>query len=92
MKLNHALSIIERELSKSGYEYKRHNSKSSESVYYSLSNGKGITLLFRVSDHRTRTDVITFRVDHKSTEKLLIAFVKNRVKGLQQRSLDSLLY
>lgn len=79
-----ARSIILKELSKSGYEYKEINSKSTDSMYYKISSGES-SLLFRISDHPTQKDVITFRIDKHKNRENLQKFVKNRISDLSYR-------
>lgn len=80
-----ARSIITKELSKSGYEYREINSKTTDSMYYRISSGE-TSLLFRISDHPTQKDVITFRIDkHKNNKDNLQKFIKNRISDLSYR-------
>lgn len=77
--------IIFKEAKRAGYVVEERRSVSTSSVYYTLSSGK-CSLLFRVSDHKTKSNVITLRIDHKSTAKTAESFVKNRIKDLGYRS------
>lgn len=90
MKMNGALNIIRQELKKSGLKVSERNSVSTSSVYFDI-KGSRASLLFRVSDHKTYTNVITLRVDHKLTEQAVRGFVKNRIMGLQKRDLNLIL-
>ena len=78
--------IIFKEAKKAGYVVEERRSVSSNSMYYTL-HGAKCSLLFRVSDHKTTSNVITLRIDHKSTSKTAESFVKNRIKDLGYREL-----
>ncbi len=78
--------IVFKEAKRAGYVVEERRSVSTQSVYYTLINGK-YSLLFRVSDHKTCSRVITLRIDHKSTAKTAESFVKNRIKDLGYRTL-----
>lgn len=82
--------IVFKEAKKAGYVVEERKSVSTSSVYYTVSSGK-YSLLFRVADHKTKSNVITFRVDHKSTLANLENFVKNRLKDLSYRKLRAIL-
>ena len=78
--------IIFKEAKKAGYIVEERKSISTQSVYYKLISGTS-SLLFRVSDHNTKSDVITLRIDLKSSNKTAESFVKNRIRDLGYRAL-----
>lgn len=82
--------IIFREVKRAGYVVTERKSVSTSSVYYTLSNGK-CSLFFRVADHRTNSNVITLRLDHKISMQSAEAFVKNRIRDLGYRSVKMVL-
>ena len=82
--------IVFREAKKLGYVVEERKSVSTSSVYYTVKSGS-CSLLFRVADHKTKSNVITFRVDHKSTIANLESFVKNRIRDLGYRKLKAVL-
>ena len=90
MNIERARQITLKELKNSGYPFEERLSKSTGSVYYKIFSSKE-SLLFRISDHQTNKNVITFRVDHRMDEKNLLKFVRNRVKDLSCRTTKSLL-
>ncbi len=90
MSFNEAKAIILKEISKSGYKLREHNSKTTNSFYFEISSSCA-SLLFRVSDHSTGKNVITFRVDHKTNRDNLLRFVKNRISDLSARTTKKLL-
>lgn len=78
--------IVFKEAKKAGYVVEERKSVTTSSVYYTVKSDT-CSLLFRVADHKTRSNVITFRVDYKSTLTNLENFVKNRMKDLGHRRL-----
>ncbi len=78
--------IIFKEAKRAGYVVEERKSVSTSSMYYKLSSGK-YSLLFRISDHKTKSNVITLRIDRKRTIKNVECFVKNRIKDLGYRAL-----
>lgn len=82
--------IVAKEVKKAGYVVIERRSVSTDSVYYTVKSGE-FSLLFRVSDHKTRSDVITFRIDHKFSVANFEHFVKNRIKDLGHRHLKAVL-
>ena len=82
--------IVVKEVRKAGYVVVERRSVSTDSVYYTVKSGN-FSLLFRVSDHKTKSDVITFRIDHKFSVANFEHFVKNRIKDLGRRQLKAVL-
>ena len=82
--------IIFREVKASGYRVTERKSISTNSVYYTLISDR-CQLMFRVSDHKTDSNVITLRVDHKNNEQTTINFIRNRIKDLKYRNLKTIL-
>lgn len=82
--------IIYKEAKKAGYVVEERRSVSTSSVYYTVKY-ESCSLLFRVADHKTKSNVITFRIDHKSSLQAAENFVKNRMKDLGHRRLKLLL-
>ena len=78
--------IIIKEVKKAGYMVETHQSVSTSSIYYKLSNGR-CTLMFRVSDHNTKKNVITLRLDTHNSQQSVESFVKARIKDLGYRIL-----
>ena len=90
MKYEQVAQIIYREAKRAGYVVEERKSVSTNSMYYTLHAGN-YSLMFRVSDHKTPSNVITLRIDHKSTEKTAENFVKNRIKDLGYRVVKGVL-
>lgn len=88
MSYNETLTIIRQELKKSGYRYEERNSISTDSIYFKIYSGDQ-SLLFRVADHNTNKDVITLRVDHRTNEKIVRNFIRNRIDNLSYRVVKS---
>lgn len=78
-------NIMIKEIKARGYDYELSMSESTESVYIELICGK-TRLLFRLSDHFTKKDIITLRFDMCKTKKDVIKFLQNRIRDLQDRS------
>ncbi len=78
--------IIYKEAKRVGYVVEQHKSGSTNSVYYTLHDGK-FSLHFRVSDHATNKNVITLRLDRNNSLDSAVKFVKNRIKDLATREL-----
>ena len=47
--------------------------------------------MFRLSDHPTKSDVITLRTDKNLSYKQLVRFVENRCRDLSDRKIKALL-
>lgn len=90
MTIENACQVTLKELKKSGYPFKEIKSKSTDSVYYEIHSATE-KLLFRIANHKTDKNIITFRVDHKSDNKNLLQFIHNRIKDLSYRSTKRLL-
>jgi len=90
MDINTVRNIIKKEIQRKGYELEERKSTTSESWYYKIYNGNN-SLMFRISDHKTNSNIITLRVDKKLNRKTLDAFIRNRCDGLSRRVLDSFL-
>lgn len=86
-----AARIINQELKKSSYNYEEIKSKTTNSLYYKIYSSSE-SLIFRVSDHNSKKNILTYRIDkHKNNNNNLKKFVQNRVKDLQVRTVKSLL-
>ena len=90
MKYEQVAQIIYREAKKVGYVVEERKSVSTNSIYYTLHSGKH-SLMFRVSDHKTDSNIVTLRIDHRSTDKTAESFVRNRIKDLQYRVVRTVL-
>ena len=66
---------------KRGYVLEERKSGSTDSWYFKIRSGEN-SLLFRISDHKTKTNVITLRVDHKTSFKNIVSFINNRCDDL----------
>lgn len=86
MSYEQVAQMIFKEAKKAGYVVEERKSVSTNSVYYTIHSGK-CSLMFRVSDHSTNSNVITLRIDRKSSSKTAESFVKNRMKDLGYREL-----
>lgn len=82
--------IIKKEVQRIGYELEERKSTTSDSWYYKISNGTE-SLMFRISDHKTKSNVVTFRVDKKTDMVKLLGFIHNRCDGLSKRTLKKAL-
>lgn len=82
--------IIRNYMCKKNYRMEERPSLSSGSWYFKVYSGED-SLLFRISDHGTKSDVITLRTDKKLSEKLIKNFVDNRCDDLRARSVKKLL-
>lgn len=90
MKMENVAQIIKQEAKKKGYEIEERKSVSTDSMYFKIYSDK-YSLLFRLSDHPTKSDVVTLRVDKNLTYKQIIRFVDNRCRDLSDRKLKLLL-
>lgn len=86
MDLQTAKTIVRQELNKLHCEYKEIESKTTNSVYYKIYFGKS-DLQFRISDHRTKYDISTLRIDYKSSAKTIINYVHNRIQDAKDKEL-----
>lgn len=90
MKINDIRRVIRNEVQKKGYGLEERQSVSTNSWYFKIYSGD-TSLMFRVADHRTKTDVITLRVDKNFSTQSVIGFVRNRCQDLSNRRLRMLL-
>ncbi len=86
MRIDEVKNIIEKKVARKGYRLEERKSATTDSWYFKICSGKA-SLLFRVADHKTKADVITLRLDHKSTPKSVEGFVENRCRDLGDRVL-----
>lgn len=90
MEMENIARIIRTEVNKKGYNLEERKSVSTDSWYFKIYDEK-FSLLFRLSDHNTKKDVITLRVDKKLTQKTVQTFIQNRCNDLSKRRLKGLL-
>ena len=62
MSYEQVAQMIFKEAKKAGYVVEERKSVSTNSIYYTIHSGK-CSLMFRVSDHSTNSNVITLRID-----------------------------
>ena len=91
MNINEIRKIVSEQVAKMGYAFEDRQSTSSNSWYFKLYATPDISLLFRVSDHNTNKNVITLRVDHKTSKKDIEGFVYNRCRDLSYRKVKAIL-
>ena len=90
MEINEIKQIIEKHVKRKGYRLEERKSISTGSWYFKIYSAE-VSLLFRVSDHKTKKDIITLRLDHKLTREAVIRFTNNRCEDLSYRRLKTLL-
>jgi hypothetical protein len=90
MKMENITNIIEQTVSKKGYKIEERKSISTDSWYFKIYSDQ-YSLMFRLSDHPTKSDVITLRTDKNLSYKQLVRFVENRCRDLSDRKLKGLL-
>jgi len=73
-----------------GYDFEERKSSSTNSWYFKIKSGD-YSLLFRVSDHKTGSNVITLRVDKNTNYKVVERFIGNRCSDLSARVVKSAL-
>lgn len=77
-------SMAKQIIQRKGYEFEERKSSSSNSWYFKIKSGE-YSLLFRVSDHKTGSNVITLRVDKNTNYKVVERFIGNRCEDLSAR-------
>lgn len=82
--------ILKRKVEQKGYVFEERKSSSTNSWYFKVSSGE-FSLLFRVSDHKTKANVMTLRYDKKTNFKSVEAFIDNRCNDLGRRIVKSVL-
>lgn len=90
MKINEIKQIIRQQVKNKGYELEERKSTSTNSWYFKIYSGD-CSLMFRVSDHYTKSDVITLRLDKKLSAKSVAGFINNRCQDLSSRKVKQLL-
>lgn len=91
MTLEHAKAIVDKELRRSGYSFVFRESKSTSSCYYKIEGSRDTSLMFRISDHNTNKNVLSFLVTEHQSEAQLVNFVDNRIRDFKKRHLKALL-
>jgi hypothetical protein len=81
-------NIIKQKIAQKGYILEERKSSSTNSWYFKIISGN-YSLLFRVSDHKTGTKIITLRVDKNTNYKIVERFVENRCNDLGSRVVKS---
>ncbi|MBO7735535.1 MAG: hypothetical protein J6S67_23420 [Methanobrevibacter sp.] len=90
MSMNEITRIIRAEVNKQGYNLEERESNSSSSKYFKL-YFDDTSLLFRVADHATKSNIMTLRIDKKTTAKSVEGFITNRCRDLGIRRMRELL-
>lgn len=90
MKYQEIIRIIETEVKNKGYILEKRDSLSTDSHYFKIYNGD-CSLLFRISDHMTKSNVITLRIDRCRSIGDVQKFIRNRLNDLSYRRLKSIL-
>lgn len=86
MPLEQAIRIVRRELKRHGYsDTIEQRSATTNSVYFMMRDSNA-GMCFRLSDHKTKKRMMTLRVDMIKSEVEVVNFVRNRVFGMQKRS------
>jgi hypothetical protein len=92
LNINSAIQIVEEELrsvKREGYTIERIRSRTTNSSYYRISDGKN-QIAFRISDHEThRSNISTLDLSYPITPNKVRGFVRNKVSGLKKRGLMS---
>lgn len=82
--------LVDQQLKRSGYKYQIRESTSTTSVYFKI-YASNTNLLFRIADHKTKKDIITLRIDHKTSQQSIQRFVQNRIDDVKKRNLKIIL-
>ena len=90
MQMHEIHRIIEKTVAKKGYILETHKSASTNSWYYRIHSGDS-TLVFRVSDHKGKNNIMTLRADKKNTPQSIENFINSRCEDLSFRRVKELL-
>lgn len=90
MNIHEIKNIINRQVTKRGYRLEERPSTSSNSWYFKIYSSD-TDMLFRVSDHKTKSNIVTLRFDKCTSPKNVESFVNNRCQDLSDRRLKKLL-
>ena len=90
MSINDIRDIVIKQATSRGYRCEERKSSSTDSWYFKIYS-IDTSLLFRVSNHTTRKNVITLRTDRKMRREDVLRFVNNRLDDLSFRRVKSLL-
>jgi hypothetical protein len=77
-------NLVKQKVSQRGYTLEERKSATTSSWYFKISSGE-YSLLFRVSDHKTGSKVVTLRVDKNTKFKVAEKFINNRCDDLGAR-------
>lgn len=88
MTINGVREIFHSVARQKGLNLEERPSRSTNSWYFIL-HGVSTSLLFRVSDHPTRNNVITLRIDKRLSADRVKAFMANRCADLGVRQRDT---
>lgn len=87
MTINGIKQIFQNVATQKGYQLEERPSLSTNSYYFKLL-GASSSILFRVSDHATRDNVVTLRIDKKLNVDRVRGFILNRCADLSVRQRD----
>lgn len=90
LKVEAIRQIVRQRVAQKGYILEERKSSTTDSWYFKIISGE-YSLLFRISDHKTKTNVITLRVDKGTNYKVVERFVDNRCNDLGSRIVKSAL-
>ena len=90
MQISEVTRIIRNEVKKQGYLLEERASQSSSSQYFKLYSGD-TSLMFRIADHATKSNIMTLRIDKKTTARSVEGFIRNRCRDLGARHVRNIL-
>lgn len=88
MTINGIKQIFQSVAMQKGFQLEERPSASTNSYYFKL-HGPSTSLMFRVSDHPTRDNIITLRMDMKLNPDRVRGFILNRCADLSLRQRDA---
>lgn len=90
MEIETIRQIFIKEVKRKGYNIEENKSLSTNSWYFTLSSGK-YSMVIRVSDHNSKKDISTLRIDKIKKTKNVESYIHNRCQDLHERKMKAIL-
>ena len=84
MTITEVKQILEKQINQKGYVLEERKSTTTDSWYFKIYSGR-YSLMFRVSNHRTGSNITTLRLDKNISRKQVERFAINRCCDLSNR-------
>ena len=91
MTITEIKQILSKKISQKGYILEERKSTTTDSWYFKIYSGT-YSLMFRVANHSSGSNIITLRTDKKITRQQVERFAVNRCNDLSKRVVKEFLF